>query len=40
MLNNMMGGMPPMSWGPQKYKNMKIDYTRKEAADKNKSIKL
>jgi hypothetical protein len=32
----MGGGMPPMAWGPPKFKNMKIDYNKKEAIDKNK----
>jgi len=38
MYNNMMGGMPPMAWGPGKFKNLKLDNNKKDSFDKNKSI--
>lgn len=36
MYNNMMGGMPPMAWGPPKFKNLKMDYSKKDANEKYK----
>jgi hypothetical protein len=36
MYNNMMGGMAQVAWGPPKFKNLKLDNSKKEVIDKIK----